>query len=75
MLQLICIININQVICDNWYSTATFVHMVVKMIRATSKGNEAQSKMKQPSDMPTLKFNHVYYLIFSGVIHLLLTEI
>ena len=28
------------------------------MGRATSKGNEAKSEMKQPSDMPTMRFEH-----------------
>ena len=28
------------------------------MGRATSKGNKAKSKMKQPSDMPTPRFEH-----------------
>jgi len=28
------------------------------MGRATSKGNEAKSKMKQPSDMPMPRFEH-----------------
>jgi len=28
------------------------------MGRATSKGNAAKSKMKQPSDMPTPRFEH-----------------
>ena len=28
------------------------------MGRATSKGNEAKSKMKRPSDMPTPRFAH-----------------
>jgi len=30
----------------------TFLHMVGYMDRASSKGNEAKSKMKQPLDMP-----------------------
>jgi len=41
---------------DDWCFTVTFVHMVGQMGRATSKGNEAKSKMKQSSDMPTLRF-------------------
>ena len=35
---------------------ATFVHMVDQIGRATSKSNEAKSKMKYPTDMPTLRF-------------------
>jgi len=31
---------------------ATFVHKVGKMDKVTSKGNEAKSTMKLPSDMP-----------------------
>jgi len=38
---------------DDWCFTAAFVHMVD---RATSKGNEAKSEMKHPSDMPTPRF-------------------
>ena len=34
---------------DDWCFTVTFVHMVVYMGRATSKGNEGRSKMKRPS--------------------------
>jgi len=34
----------------------TFVHMVNGMGRATSNGNEAKSKMKQSSDVPTPRF-------------------
>jgi len=33
-----------------------FVHMVGRMGRSTSKGNEAKSKMKHASDMPTPRF-------------------
>ena len=44
---------------DDWCFTATFVHKVGYMGRATSKGNEAKSsKTKQPSDMPTPRFEH-----------------
>ena len=32
---------------------ATFVHMVGQMGRATSKDNEANSKMKRSSDIPS----------------------
>jgi len=35
-----------------------FVHMAGQMDQATSKGNEANSKMKQPSDMPMARFEH-----------------
>ena len=35
---------------DDWCFTATFVHMV------GFKGNEAKSKMKHPSGMPTPTF-------------------
>ena len=35
---------------------ATFVHMVGQMGQANSKSNEAKSKMKHPSDTPTLRF-------------------
>ena len=35
---------------DDWCFTASFVHMVGEMGWATSKGNEAKSKMKQLSD-------------------------
>jgi len=38
--------------------TATFVHVVGLIGRATSEGNEAKSKMKQPSDMVTPRFEH-----------------
>jgi len=41
---------------DEWYFMATFVHMVGQMGRATSKGNEAKSKMEHPSDVPTPRF-------------------
>jgi len=41
---------------DDWCFTATFVHMVSKIGLPTSKGNEAKSKMNQPSDMPTPGF-------------------
>ena len=41
---------------DDWCFTATFVHKVGYMGRATSNGNEAKSKMKQPSDIPTPRF-------------------
>ena len=41
---------------DDWCFTATFVHMVDLMGRATSKGNEAKTKIKHPSDMPTPRF-------------------
>ena len=41
---------------DDWRFTATFVHMVGQMGRVISKGNEAKSKMKHPSDMPTPRF-------------------
>ena len=37
--------------------TGMFVHKVGKMGRTTSKCNEAKSKMKQPSDMPTPRLN------------------
>jgi len=37
---------------DDWCFTATFVG------RTTSKGNEVKSKIKQPSDMSTLRFEH-----------------
>ena len=40
---------------DDGCFTATFVHSVGYMGQATSKGNEAKSKMKHPSDMPTLR--------------------
>jgi len=42
----------------DWCFTATFVHMIGQMGRATSKGNETKSKMKHPSDMPMPKFEH-----------------
>ena len=42
---------------DDWCFTATFVHMIGKMGRATSKGNEAKSKMKHPSDSPSQSSN------------------
>jgi len=35
---------------------ATFVHMVGYVDWVTFKGNEAKWKMKQPSDLPTLRF-------------------
>jgi len=39
------------------------------MGRATSKGNEAKkSKMKQPSDMPTPRFEHRKYMNASVII-------
>ena len=38
---------------DGWCFTAPFVRLVG---RAISKCNEAKSKMKQPSDMPTPKY-------------------
>jgi len=41
---------------DDWCFTATFVHMVGEMGRATSKGNEAKSRIKHPSDKPTQRF-------------------
>ena len=37
---------------------ATFVHMVGQMGLATSKDNEAMSKTKQSSDIPTPRFEH-----------------
>jgi len=43
---------------DDLCFTAIFVRMVDQMGRATSKGTEAKSKMKQPSDMPTPRFEH-----------------
>ena len=46
---------------DDWYFTATFVHLVGQMGRATSKGVEAKSKTKHPSDIPTPRFEHGWY--------------
>jgi len=43
---------------DEWCFTATFVYKVGYMGQPTSKGNEVKSKMKQPSDMPTSRFEH-----------------
>ena len=43
---------------DDWCFMATFEHMVSQMDWATSKGNEAKSNMKQPSDIPTPRFEH-----------------
>jgi len=43
---------------DDWWLTATLVHNVGSMGRATSNGNEAKSKMKQPWDMPMPKSEH-----------------
>ena len=40
---------------------ATFVHKVGSMGWATSKGNEAKSMMKHPSDMPTPRFELMLY--------------
>ena len=37
---------------DEWCFTATFMHMVGSMGRATSNGNESKSKI------PTLRFEH-----------------
>jgi len=55
---------------DDWCCMATFVHMVGWMGRATSEGNEAKSKMKHPSDMPTHEQKQllkVYRLNFSVI--------
>ena len=43
---------------DDWCFTDTFVHKEGEMSQVTSKGNEAKSRMKQPSDMPTPRFKH-----------------
>ena len=43
---------------DDWCFMATFVHKVGQMGRTTSKGNEAKSKMKPPSDMLTPRLEH-----------------
>jgi len=40
------------------FFSATFVHMVGNMGRATYKGNEAKLKMKHSSDMPIPTFEH-----------------
>ena len=45
-------------VADDDDFTATFLHMVGEMGRATSKGNEAKSKVKHPSGMPTPRFEH-----------------
>ena len=44
---------------DDWCSTATFVHKLGQMSRATSNSNGASWKMKHPSDMPTPRLNGV----------------
>jgi len=36
--------------------SAIFVHMIGQMGQPSSKCNEARSKMKHPSDMPTPRF-------------------
>ena len=46
-----------------------FVHMLGSVDRATSKGNDAKSKMKQPSDMPTLRFEHGVVVIFCPTLY------
>ena len=46
---------------DDWCLTATFVQMASWMGRATSIGNEAKSKMKHPSDIPTPRFDLRWY--------------
>ena len=40
------------------------------MGRATSKGNEAKSKRKQPSDMPTPRFEHGCQVLWSNTLPL-----
>ena len=39
-----------------WWWLMFYGHFLHMVSRATSKGNEAKSKMKHPSDMPTLRF-------------------
>ena len=58
MMMIIIIMMIMMFVDDDWCFMATFVRMVGQMGRATSEGNEAKSKMKRPSDMPTPRFEH-----------------